>query len=342
MTETSMRRRSFITAFFLAISLLLPACKTIDLAASQEQPSDQAEKIHVIGHRGGAGLAPENTLAAFAGSFALGVDAVEMDAHLTADGEAVIYHDPKLKPEITRTADGLWLKEPGPPIRNLSLKQLKSYDVGRLKPGTGYAWRYPNQKPVDGERIPTLREVIALAKKMGSNTVQFWIEIKTSPLKPELTASPEAVAGGVISIVRKAGVANRTVLLSFDWRSLAHARTVAPEIATAYLPQQSGRKDTIQVGRPGISPWTAGLDIDDFAGSVPRAVHAAHGHYWLPRYRDIDQKQLKEAHGLGLKVIVWTANQRDAMRFLIEMGVDGITTDRPDLLKEVLSRMSLQ
>ena len=145
----------------------------------------------------------------------------------------------------------------------------------------------------------------------------------------------------MISIVRKAGVANRTVFLSFDWRSLVHARTVAPEIATDYLSQQSGSKDTIQVGRPGISPWTAGLEIDDFAGSVSRAVHAAHGHYWLPRYRDIDQKQLKEAHDLGLKVIVWTANQRDAMRFLIEMGVDGITTDRPDLLKEVLSRMSL-
>jgi glycerophosphoryl diester phosphodiesterase len=313
----------------------------INLTASKEQPLYKAERIHVIGHRGGAGLAPENTLAAFARSFALHVDAVEMDVHLTADGEAVIYHDSKLKPEITRTADGLWLKEPGPAILSLRLKQLKSYDVGRLKPGTGYAQRYPDQKPVDGERIPSLQEVIALAKKMGEDTVQFWIEIKTSPLEPELTASPEAVAGAVISIVRKAGVVNRTVLLSFDWRSLAHAQTVAPEIATGYLSQQSGRKDTIQVGRPGISPWTAGLDIDDFAGSVPRAVHAAHGHYWLPRYRDINQKQLKEAHDLGLKVIVWTANQRDTMRFLIAMGVDGITTDRPDLLKEVLSRMSL-
>ncbi len=337
-----MRRRAVITIVFLVLSLLSAAFATTDRVASQDYSRRPAGNFYVVGHRGGAGLFPENTLAAFAGAFELGVDAVEMDVQLTADGEAVIYHDPKLKPEITRTADGLWLKEHGPAIRSVRLEQLKSYDVGRLKPGTGYAWRYPDQKPVDGERIPTLREVIALAKKMGKNTVQFWIEIKTSPLEPELTASPEAVAGAVISIVRKAGVANRTVLLSFDWRSLAHARTVAPEIATAYLSQQSGRKDTIQVGRPGISPWTAGLDIDDFAGSVPRVVHAAHGHYWLPRYRDIDQKQLKEAHDLGLKVIVWTANQRDAMRFLIEMGVDGITTDRPDLLKEVLSRMGLQ
>lgn len=335
-----MRRRPVITIVFLLLSLLSATFATTDRVASQDYSRRSAGNFYVVGHRGGAGLFPENTLAAFAGSFALGVDAVEMDVHLTADGEVVIYHDPKLKPEITRTVDGLWLKEHGPAIRNLRLKELKSYDVGRLKPGTGYAWRYSDQKPVDGERIPTLQEVIALAKKMGEDTVQFWIEIKTSPLEPKLTASPEAVADAVISIVRKAGVATRTVLLSFDWRSLAHARAVAPEIATAYLSQQSGRKDTIQVGRPGISPWTAGLDIDDFAGSVPRAVHAAHGLYWLPRYRDIDQKQLKEAHGLGLKVIVWTANQRDDMRFLIKMGVNGITTDRPDLLKEVLAEMN--
>jgi glycerophosphoryl diester phosphodiesterase len=283
---------------------------------------------------------PENTLAAFANALTLGVGAIEMDAHLTADGEVVIYHDSKLKPEITRTEDGLWLIKQGPTIRSLTLKQLKSYDVGRLKRGTLYALRYPRQKPVDGERIPTLGEIIALTKKTGNNTVQFWIETKTSPLEPELTPSPETVADAVISLVRKAGVADRTVLQSFDWRSLVHAQKVAPEIATVYVSRQSGRSDTIQAGRPGPSPWTAGFDIDDFGGSVPRAVHAAGGRYWSPYYKDIDLKQLEAAHGIGLKVIVWTPNRRDAMRHLIDMGVDGITTDRPDVLKEVLAEVN--
>jgi len=304
-----------------------------------ESATRLAGTFYIIGHRGEAGLAPENTLIAFANAFSLGVDAVEMDVHLTADGGAVVYHDSKLNPEITRTADGQWLKEPGPAIRDLSLKQVKSYDVGRVKPGTGYAWRYLHQKPVDGERIPTLGEVFALAKKMGNSTVQFWIEIKTSPLEPELTPSPETVADVVIATVRKAGLAERAVLLSFDWRSLVHAQKVAPEIATAYLSRQSGRKDTIQAGKPGASPWTATLDIDDFGGSVPRAVHAAHGHYWLPHYRDIDQGQLRKAHELGLRVMVWTVNRRDVMRYLIDMGVDGIITDRPDVLKEVITEM---
>jgi len=333
-----MQKLTLIISVFLVISIR-GTLKTAADVAAQPSAARLSEKCYVIGHRGCAGLAPENTLAAFAGAFSLDVDAVEMDVHLTADGEVVVYHDSKLKPEITRTADGQWLKEPGPAIRNLSLKQLKSYDVGRVKPGTGYAWRYPHQKPADGQRIPTLGDVFALAKKMGNTRVQFWIEVKTSPLEPDLTPPPETVADAVIAVVRKAGLTERAVLLSFDWRSLVRAQKVAPEVTTAYLSRQSGRKDTIHVGRPGTSPWTAGLDIDDFTGSVPRAVHSIHGRLWLPHYGDIDQKQLNEAHDFGLKVIVWTVNGRATMRYLIDLGVDGIITDRPDVLKEVLTEV---
>lgn len=85
----------------------------------------------VIGHRGAAGLAPENTLAAFAASLDLGVDALELDVHLTRDGTLVVYHDYTLKPETTRTPDGEWLDIwTGLAIKDLSLAELKTYDVG--------------------------------------------------------------------------------------------------------------------------------------------------------------------------------------------------------------------
>ncbi|NIS60084.1 MAG: glycerophosphodiester phosphodiesterase [Proteobacteria bacterium] len=336
-----MRRRAGITIVLLVLWLLSVAFETTGHVAARERPGP-ARDFYVIGHRGGAGLFPENTLAAFAGAFELGVDAVEMDAHLTADGEVVIYHDSRLKPEITRTADGVWLREPGPAIRHLTVEKLKEYDVGRLKPGTGYAWRFPDQKPVDGARIPTLPEVIAQAKKMGSKTERFWIEIKTSPLEPELTPSPEKVADAVLTIVRRADVLDRTVLLSFDWRSLVYTQRVASKVPTVYLSRQSRRFDTIQIGKPGASSWTAGLDVDEFGGSVARAIHVAGGKYWAPHYREIDQKRLDEAHNLGLRVIVWTPNGRDAMKYLITTGVDGIITDRPDLLKDVLREMGLR
>jgi len=252
----------------------------------------------------------------------------------------VLYHDAQLKPEITRTADGKWLKEKGPAIKDLTLRELKSFDVGRVKRRTKYARRYPEQRPSDGEGIPALNEVVTLAQKMGKDTVRFWIEIKTSPLEPDLAPSPETVADAVIGIVRKADIIDRSLLLSFDWRSLVYAQRVAPEIATAYVSSQSGRFDTIQAGKAGVSPWTAGFDIDEFGGSVPRAIHAAGGQYWSLNYRQLDRKNLEEAHSLGLKVIVWTPNVKEEMRRLIDMGVDGITTDRPDLLKELLSRAS--
>ncbi len=335
--ERPVRMGRLISITFFIVCLLFALCETAgDLWAAEL--SRRGQRILIIAHRGGAGLAPENTLAAFRGAFALDVDGVEMDVRLTADGEAVLYHDAQLKPEITRTADGKWLKEKGPAIMDLTLRELKSFDVGRVKPRTKYARRYPKQTASDGERIPTLHEVVTLAHQMGKNTVQFWIEIKTSPLEPDLTPPPEAVADAVIGIVRKADIIGRSLLLSFDWRSLVYAQRVAPEIVTAYISSQSGRFDTIQAGKAGASPWTAGFDIDEFGGSVPRAIHAAGGQYWSPSYRQLDRKKIEEAHSLGLRVIVWTPNKKEEMRRLIDMGVDGITTDRPDLVKGLLGR----
>ena len=81
-----------------------------------------------------------------------------------------------------------------PAIQDLKLQDLKTYDVGRLKPGTPYSRRYPEQAPVDGERIPTLREVIRLYKKKCDTATQLWIEIKTTPGKSDLTPAPETVS----------------------------------------------------------------------------------------------------------------------------------------------------
>ena len=158
--------------------------------------------IMVIGHRGAAGLAPENTLAAFAASLDLGVDALELDVHLTRDGTLVVYHDYTLKPETTRTPDGEWLDIwTGLAIKDLSLAELKTYDVGRLDPYSFYADRYPDQAPVDGETIPTLREVIALMQVRGC-PAELWIEIKTSPMEPQVSSQPEDVAEAVVNLLR--------------------------------------------------------------------------------------------------------------------------------------------
>jgi glycerophosphoryl diester phosphodiesterase len=283
-------------------------------------------------------LAPENTLAAFTRACEIGVDAFELDILLTADKKIVVHHDFRLKPEITRTAEGKWLQEyTRPAIKNLKLAELRTYDVGRLKPDTKYARRYPDQTPVDGARIPTLEEVVSLHKDECDPETQIWVEVKTSPEKPDMTPAPEVVADAAVQILRKKKIAENVLILSFDWRVLAHAEKIAPEIPRVYLSHVGARLNNIKPGQPGPSPWMAGIDVDDFKGSIPHAVRAAGGRYWAPHYKYITSGTLEEAHQLGIQVFVWTPDSRSDLRRLIKMGVDGIITNRPDILEAILS-----
>ena len=316
---------------------------SINTAAGEKMPlsteNDAGKKLYVIGHRGAAGLAPENTLAAFTRALELGVDGIELDVLMTADRKLVVHHDYRLKPEIARTPNGKWVKKgSSPAIKELTLDELKTYDIGRLKPFTSYARRYPKQQPMDGERIPTLKEVVQLLKRRPEVKTRLCIEIKTSPEKPEMTPLPEVVADAVVKILREENVSDRALILSFDWRSLLHIQEIAPDIHQVFLSSTSMRHNTVRIGMPGPSPWTAGLDIDDYDGSIPRLVKAAGGRFWAPRYNQVMNYEIEEAHRLGIKVFVWTVDRRDDMIRLMKMGVDGIITNRPDILNSVLGR----
>ena len=319
-----------------AILLAASSCFTSEKSIPPIDVELPAKKIDIIGHRGAAGLVPENTLSAFQRACEIGVDAIELDVLLTADNRIVVHHDYTLKPEITRTPQGDWLDRSGPFIKELTLSKLKSYDVGRLKPGTRYSRRYPEQQPVDGERIPTLGEVISLVEATCEPTTQLWVEIKTNPEKPNFTPAPETVANAVVQLLNTRNYTGRVRILSFDWRSLAQVQKIAPTIGTIYLSLEGRSLNNIKPGQPGASPWMAGLDIDDFSGSIPQAVKSAGGRYWAPYYKHLTYDLLNEAHGLGFQVFVWTPDKRSEMIRLIEMGVDGIITNRPDILKSVV------
>jgi glycerophosphoryl diester phosphodiesterase len=301
--------------------------------------SPAGHALDIQGHRGARGLAPENTLPAFARALSLGVTTLEMDCAITRDGVAVVIHDPVLNPDITRGPDGGWLEQAGPAIWTLAFAELQRYDVGRLKPGTAYAKRWPEQRPVDGTRIPRLADVFALVKRSGNATVRFNIETKISPLAPAETTDPGDFARRLISAVRSAGIAERTAVQSFDWRTLAVVQKEAPEIATVYLTSVNGFMDNIQAGR--ASPWTAGWKVDQYGGSIPRMIKAAGGAVWSPYLGDLTREAVKEAQALGLKVVVWTVNNPKDMRRVIEWGVDGIISDRPDLLRRAVGTMGI-
>ena len=142
-----------------------------------------ASTFDLQGHRGARGLMPENTLPAFAKALEIGVTTLELDTNITKDGVVVITHDPVLNPDLARLPDGKWLEMPadkGPYIFSLSYAELQKFDVGRIKPGTKYAERYPEQQSVDGTRIPRLADLFALVRKSGNENVRFNIETKLS------------------------------------------------------------------------------------------------------------------------------------------------------------------
>ena len=300
-----------------------------------------AAAFDLQGHRGARGLAPENTLEAFATALSIGVTTLEFDLAMTRDGILVVSHDSRLNPDHTRGPDGEFLDAEGPAIRSLTLAEVKRYDVGRLKPGTAYAAAFPEQRGMDGARIPTLMEVFELTRRARADHVRFNIETKLTPTSGADTPDPETFAAAVARAVREAKLAGRVSIQSFDWRTLVVMRRIAPEIERVCLSIDGGGGDTLQRGRPGASSWTAGLDIDDFAGSAPQLVLAAGCSVWSPHYRNVTDRALVEARTLGLKVIPWTVNERSDMERLVQMGVDGIITDYPDRLRALMAKKEL-
>ncbi|MBI2737681.1 MAG: glycerophosphodiester phosphodiesterase [Rhodospirillales bacterium] len=296
-----------------------------------------AHAFDLQGHRGARGLAPENTLAAFRTALDLGVSTLETDMAVTKDGVVVISHDPYLNPDLVRL-DGQWLATAGPPIRTLTLDELRRYDIGRLNPASKYAQQFPAQKPADGERFPTLEELFAMA----GPTVRFNIEIKTDPGKPDLTLEPERFAELAAATIRKAGAAARSTIQSFDWRGLLASRRLAPDIATSCLSIESNGFDTVRRASGQPSPWLGGLDLAAHGGSVPRLAKAAGCAVWSPFWRNVTAENVKEAQGLGLKVVPWTVNNPADMAALIDLKVDGLITDYPDRAKSVLATKGLK
>ncbi len=296
--------------------------------------------VEIQGHRGARGLLPENTLPSFAKAISIGVDVLELDTAVTADGVVVVSHDPRLSPEFTRDAAGNWITPPGPVIAALPLADIKKYDVGRIRPGSDYAKRFPGQTPIDGTSIPTLEEVAALAASSGNRKLRFNIETKVRPDSAAITYSPEAFAERLVATVLGAGIAERTVVQSFYWRTLTHVHAIAPEISTACLTSEQSWLDNIGRDAGAASPWT-GMNVSEFGGSVPRMVKASGCTIWSPYFGEVDRANVDEAHEHGLSVVVWTVNTPEQMKAMIDIGVDGIITDYPDRLRAVMKGLGL-
>lgn len=300
-----------------------------------------AQAFDLQGHRGVRGLTPENSLAGFELAIKLGATTLETDVAITRDGVVVLHHDLALNPNITRDASGKWLEKPSLPIHQLSWEEIKTYDIGRIKPGTRYATDFSEQKPIDGTRVPRLAELFEMVRRGGHERMRFAIETKLNPHLPDATQAPEPFATALVAEIRKAGMQQRVQIMSFDWRTLQVVQRIAPEIPTVYLSAQQSWLDNIAAGKPEDSAWVAGFSHRTH-GSVPQMIKAAGGGIWSVHHGDIDAAKVKQAQALGLKVLVWTVNDPGQMGRIIDMGVDGLITDRTDVAMQVLQARGIK
>jgi glycerophosphoryl diester phosphodiesterase len=299
-------------------------------------PSANAAAFDLQGHRGARGLAPENTMAAFATALRTGVSTLELDLGMSRDGVLVVAHDPRLNPAITRDAEGRWLVAPTPTLWSLDVAELRRYDVGRIDPASRYAAGFTQQQAVDGERLPTLDGLFTQVKAWGANEVRFNIETKIDPTQPQLTAAPTAFVKALLALVEQHGLRQRVSVQSFDWRTLKLVQAQSPDIATVALTAQQRWLDNVADAR-----WTAGLKLADFGGSVPRLVKASGAHVWSPYFGDLNEALLAEAHALGLKVVPWTVNDSAQIEGLLQWPLDGIISDYPDRVRQLMAQRGM-
>jgi Asp-tRNA(Asn)/Glu-tRNA(Gln) amidotransferase A subunit family amidase/glycerophosphoryl diester phosphodiesterase len=313
----------------------------------------QAElSLDLQAHRGGIGLITESTLQAFANALELGVTTLELDTQVTRDGYVVVTHDRQVlahrcldtAPATTNDADFPYV---GKYIKDLTLAQVRTLDCGSQR-----ADAHAQQTTVPGANMVLLSEVFDLVKRHRAHDVMLNIETKVEAGAPHETAPREQFVQAVVAQIQQHNMQDQVTLQSFDWGALMLAKQLAPELPLVAL---SNAQSFLQCGEPGASPWTGGIDMDDFDCNLPAAaasfgasaISPVHG---LPQSAGINdagysafttREMVEQAHALGLKVIPWTINDQPTMAQLMDIGVDGIITDYPDRLREVMQERDM-
>ncbi|WP_317405576.1 glycerophosphodiester phosphodiesterase [Megamonas funiformis] len=302
-------------------------------------------------HRGGRDVRPENTLYSYAYAIELGATSIECDMQLTKDGQIVMSHNPILNSDITRDENGNYIENNKYDIRLMTVDELKKFDVGVMDPNCGeyYDLHGKTQFTYDA-KIPTLEELMQLIQSYGDKNIVLNIETKSYPDPASAgyknNADPKKFVEVFNNIVKKYDMEDRVVLQSFDWQTLIEMKKLNPNISTSALWQEQpswGRdSESLRRYEKKKSPWLDGLDIKDYQGNPVKAAHAIGADIISPYYTEISKQDVDEAHSLGMKVVPWTVNNEKDMNMLLDMGVDGIISDKPWLLKQVLEKRNIK
>ena len=263
-----------------------------------------APRIQVHGHRGARAMMPENTLPAFEYAIKVGVDVLELDVAVTKDNVLVVSHDPLLSEVFCQGPAG-----GSRVIRELTLVELSKWDCG-ARPNPGF----PKQKAVPGTKVPTLDQVLNLARR---GKFDFNIETKITRTDPQYTPDPETFSRMLVDTIRRHKLEARCIIQSFDERTLLAAAKLAPEI----------RRSALYAGPP--------RDLVAFAKEAQSSILS-------PIHMLVNKRLVSNAHAAGLQVVPWTANTRAQWDRLILAEVDAIISDDPAALIAYLKSKGLR
>lgn len=322
------------------------AASSVASSAATSSAADRTAALDLEAHRAGRGEYTEQSRLAFEHALDIGVNTIEFDIVMSADGVPVVWHDPDVQAEKCADTEPATPDDPqfpyvGKDIHDLTFKQISTLRCDLTLED------FPDAQPATDNHLLQLSDVFALTAERGA-TVNYNIEAKIEADDPERSAPPEEIVDAILHEVEKAGVEDHAIIQSFDWRALPLVKARHPEIRTAAL-----YDDTTWV--PG-SPWTNGVDPDDVNNDVLQAVADLGADIVSPGYAvpydthagDADfhptasSDYVARAHELGLKVVPWTVNDEATMEYFIDAGVDGLITDFPTLLRSVMEKRGME
>jgi glycerophosphoryl diester phosphodiesterase len=338
---------------FLAGLSLLPALALPATAQAAGQVPPQKTHFDLQAHRGGLGMTTESSLEGFAKALRLGVSTLELDTQVTRDRKVVVTHDRQVSAVKCRDTAPVVPGDPmypyvGKYIKDLTLAQIRTMDCGfQQLPG------HPEQEQIKGLRMVELKDVLDLVKRYRARQVTLNVETKVEAGAPEQTAPRELFVRRVYEEIHASGIEDQVTIQSFDWGALKVMHRLAPHWPLVALTNY----DFLQVGKPGASPWLGGIDADDHDGDFVSAaatipgVRALSPNYGFPQSGKVgdpgfrfypDRTMIRDAHARGLKVVPWTCDDPATVEALIDLGVDGIITNYPDRVRQIMAERGMR
>ena len=260
-------------------------------------------------HRGGRGIYPENTIPAMLHAVDLGVTTLEMDAIITKDKQIILSHDPYFNHDITTKPDGSFVSETEE--KKLLLYQMNYDDVSRFDVGMKVHPKFPQQKKIKAvkPRLSDLIDSVEAYTKSKKLSAKFYnIETKSKPSTDDLYhPKPAEFVELLVQVIRSKNIETRTIIQSFDVRTLQYLHQKYPSIKTAYLIEGPGSLRS-QLSKLGFTPTI-----------------------YSPEYHMVNLDLINQCKKMSMQIIPWTVNDVSKMKELKEWGVDGMITDYPNL-----------